>query len=109
MATAFWLYYFIKNTIGRGIWGLLVAWVSMEYFHLNWDLSWPWLTLGNGFANIPSIVQWYEFTGVLGGSLWILLTNFFIFKIDISRNYFSYNISFCKYSCNFLIFDNYNT
>ena len=80
MATAFWLYYFIKNTIGRGIWVLLVAWVSMEYFHLNWDLSWPWLTLGNGFANIPSIVQWYEFTGVLGGSLWILLTNFFIFK-----------------------------
>ena len=80
MATAFWLYYFIKNTIGRGIWVLLVTWVSMEYFHLNWDLSWPWLTLGNGFANTPSIVQWYEFTGVLGGSLWILLTNFFIFK-----------------------------
>ena len=39
------------------------CWISMEYLHLNWDLSWPWLTLGNVFANSTYFVQWYEFTG----------------------------------------------
>ena len=29
---------------------LPVLWITWEYFHLDWDLSWPWLTLGNGFA-----------------------------------------------------------
>ena len=41
----------------------------MEYMHLNWDLSWPWLTIGNVFAKYPIIVQWYEFTGFLVGLL----------------------------------------
>jgi apolipoprotein N-acyltransferase len=31
--------------------------------------------LGNGFVNSPQLIQWYEFTGVLGGSLWIMLSN----------------------------------
>jgi len=47
---------------------------------LNWEISWPWLTLGNGFAQYPSWVQWYEYTGAFGGSLWILVANYLIFK-----------------------------
>jgi apolipoprotein N-acyltransferase len=58
----------------------------MEYLHLNWDLSWPWLTLGNGFANSPAIVQWYEFTGFLGGSLWVLLINVLLFRLAKKQN-----------------------
>ncbi|MCU0415744.1 MAG: apolipoprotein N-acyltransferase [Cytophagaceae bacterium] len=60
-----------------------VAWVSFyitfEYWHLNWELSWPWLTLGNCFAKMPYLVQWYEYTGVLGGSIWILVSNLVLF------------------------------
>ncbi len=52
-----------------------IFWLSFEYVHLNWELSWPWLTLGNVFASHPSYVQWYEYTGVGGGSLLILLIN----------------------------------
>jgi uncharacterized tellurite resistance protein B-like protein len=48
---------------------------------MNWDLSWPWLTLGNGFAGWIKWIQWFEFTGVLGGSVWILLINILIFQI----------------------------
>ena len=59
----------------------------MEYLHLNWDLSWPWLTLGNGFANSPNLVQWYEFTGFLGGSLWVLLMNFLLFRLAKKQNF----------------------
>ena len=58
----------------------------MEYLHLNWDLSWPWLTLGNGFANFPNLVQWYEFTGFLGGSFWVLLMNVLLFRLAKKQN-----------------------
>jgi len=63
----------------------VLAYLSFEYFHLNWELSWPWLQLGNAFALVPAWVQWYEFTGVLGGSLWVLLTNLLTLHIFTSR------------------------
>ena len=53
--------------------------VAFEYLHLNWDLTWPWLTLGNVFASMPGMVQWYSITGTLGGTAWILLCNFLIY------------------------------
>lgn len=55
-------------------------WLAFEFIHLRWEISWPWLTLGNGFASRTMWIQWYEFTGHLGGSLWILLSNFAIFR-----------------------------
>ncbi|MDO1446666.1 apolipoprotein N-acyltransferase [Rhodocytophaga aerolata] len=58
---------------------LVFYWIVFEFIHLNWDLSWPWLTLGNGFLYTPEWVQWYEFTGVLGGTLWIWLANFTVY------------------------------
>jgi apolipoprotein N-acyltransferase len=60
---------------------LPVFWLAFEFLHHHWTLQWPWLTLGNGFANLPEIIQWYEFTGVLGGSLWILVINMLIFRL----------------------------
>lgn len=57
-----------------------VCWLSFEYLHYNWSLNWPWLTLGNGFAQLPSLVQWYEVTGALGGSAWVLGCNYLAFK-----------------------------
>lgn len=54
---------------------LVCFWLTFEYLHFRWDLSWPWLTLGNGFAAFHSWIQWYEFVGVLGGSLWVWICN----------------------------------
>jgi len=54
---------------------LIAFWVSFEYLHLNWDLTWPWLNLGNVFAVCPQWVQWYSVTGALGGTVWVLLIN----------------------------------
>lgn len=56
----------------------LVCWLAFEYLHHDWDLTYPWLTLGNGLAANYKLIQWYEYTGMLGGSLWILLANIFI-------------------------------
>lgn len=63
----------------------IAYWLAWEYLHLNWEISWPWLTLGNSFAQYPSWVQWYEYTGAFGGSLWILLVNVLVAKWLISE------------------------
>jgi apolipoprotein N-acyltransferase len=67
----------------------IIFWLGFEYLHLNWDISWAWLTLGNAFAQYPSWVQWYEYTGVLGGSSWILLLNILIFRL-LDKYYFKH-------------------
>lgn len=83
MSLVMLLFHITKKKIGekQGYISLIFYWIAFEYFHLDWDLSWPWLTLGNGFANYTPIIQWYEFTGTLGGSFWILLLNILIFYI----------------------------
>ena len=76
MCIPFLLFQLTNRVIPRlGYAAFAAYWISFEYLHLNWDLTWPWLTLGNFFAQVPATVQWYEFTGVFGGSLWILVMN----------------------------------
>ncbi|NOR87753.1 MAG: apolipoprotein N-acyltransferase [Bacteroidales bacterium] len=60
---------------------LPIYWIGFEYFHLDWDLSWSWLNLGNVFAMHPYAIQWYEYTGTLGGSWWILVINILLFLL----------------------------
>lgn len=60
---------------------LATAWIAWERFYFSAQISWPWLTLGNAFAGSISLVQWYEITGTLGGSLWIWTVNLGIFGI----------------------------
>ena len=62
----------------------IAYWLLFEYIHLNWELTWPWLTLGNSFAEYPSLVQWYSITGVFGGSLLILLANVVGLKVVLA-------------------------
>jgi apolipoprotein N-acyltransferase len=71
-----------KKRLGdvAGYVSLISFWMCFEYIHLqDWGLSWPWLTLGNAFATHPQWIQWYEYTGTSGGTLWILLVNIFLF------------------------------
>lgn len=79
----------VKHRFGDkiGYISLLVFWMSFEYIHLHdWGLSWPWLTLGNVFATRTEWIQWYEFTGSSGGTLWVLLMNIFLF-IHLKKNF----------------------
>lgn len=82
MTFAFWLYYRLSRYTSKWIAyaGLISFWISMEYLHQTWDLAFPWMTLGNGFATSHQLVQWYEYTGVYGGSLWILISNILAFE-----------------------------
>lgn len=62
----------------------IALWMSYEYLHLHWDLTWPWLCLGNVFAVSPRYVQWYSVTGVFGGDLWILVCNFLLYRLVLT-------------------------
>lgn len=59
--------------------GLICFWVVFEWLHLYWDLAWPWLTLGHSLSTYPVLIQYAEFTGVLGVSAHILLVNVLIY------------------------------
>jgi len=61
----------------------IAFWCSWEYLHLNWQITWSWLNLGNVFAANPKMVQWYEYTGTFGGTIWILMVNFLVYKFFI--------------------------
>lgn len=50
------------------------VWVAYEFLHHNWDLSWPWLTLGNGWANLTGVIQYITVTGVFGISFWVMFS-----------------------------------
>lgn len=61
---------------------LASAWIAWERWCLvDAQIMWPWLVLGNAFADSTGLVQWYEYTGTLGGSLWIWAANLGIFGI----------------------------
>ena len=86
MCLPWWGYHIFKKKYGRriGYGSLILFWMCFEYIHLNWQLSWPWLTLGNVFASHPDWVQWYEYTGVGGGSLLILIGNLLFFELSMA-------------------------
>lgn len=63
-------------------WALFVTlWIAFEALFMNNEISFPWLTLGYGFADTPQIVQWYELTGSFGGSLWVLVGNILFYLL----------------------------
>ena len=65
---------------------LIALWLAFEKLHLSWDFSWTWLNLGNVFSENIYWIQWYEYTGVFGGSLWVLVINVWLFNVFKNHN-----------------------
>ena len=63
---------------------LAAMWTAWERHYYFVDISWPWLNLGGAFAQSTRTVQWYEFTGTLGGSLWIWLANLGVYGLLVA-------------------------
>ena len=83
MSLVFQLYHIAKKQLGVRLGSIcfVVFWVAFEYLHFYWELSWPWLNLGNIFSNNTMLIQWYSITGVLGGSLWVVGVNMLLFNL----------------------------
>jgi apolipoprotein N-acyltransferase len=87
MALVFTAFHHTRRIMPRiGLLAFVVYWISFEYLHLNWEISWPWLTLGHGFSQFPQLVQWYEYTGVFGGTAWVLLGNVLLYTLWCKRS-----------------------
>ncbi len=83
MSTVFQIFHKVKKRTSTAI-GLIFlpsVWMAFEKFHLWWEMTWPWFNLGNGFANFPKWIQWYEYTGAFGGTLWVLCGNIIVFLL----------------------------
>jgi len=82
MAFTFWIWHKLRRrlpfTMGLGL--LPALWILFEKMHYLWDLEWPWLTMGNVFAAHPEKVQWYVFTGIFGGTAWVMALNLKIYS-----------------------------
>ncbi len=64
---------------------LMFAWITWErWYMVSAEISWPWLVFGNAFAKSIKTIQWYEFTGTLGGSLWVWAANLSLFGLMVS-------------------------
>lgn len=81
MTFVFWLYHITKRNgrLNHSLIFFASAWILFEYLHLHWDFSWPWLNLGHVFSENIHWIQWYEYTGTFGGTLWVMAVNLLIF------------------------------
>jgi apolipoprotein N-acyltransferase len=55
-------------------------WVTYEYAYMLTDLSFPWLTLGNGLPHFTTFIQAADIVGTLGLSLLVVLLNVLFYK-----------------------------
>lgn len=95
MSLVFWFYRLFKRQIHKRDGAskesfipylfFIVTWLGWEHYYFDAEVSWPWLVLGNAFAGSIKSVQWYEYTGTLGGSLWILLSNVLLYRIIVKE------------------------
>jgi len=91
MALVWWGYHRIRRKLPviSALVFFCCLWMSLEWLHLHWEFSWPWLNLGHGFADDVYMIQWYEYTGAFGGTVWVLVVNILIFLAFAKVNRFS--------------------
>ncbi len=70
-----------RSSLFLGHISLLTFWIIMEYINTKINIFTPWLNLGNTLGNNVMLIQWYDLTGVAGGTLWILLCNLSLFYL----------------------------
>ena len=81
-------YHYVSKRAHRALaYTLLVTiWLATEWAYNSADvMTFPWLLLGHGFSGDVWAVQWYEYTGIFGGTLWVLVSNIAIFEILRTR------------------------
>ncbi|MBA7560922.1 Apolipoprotein N-acyltransferase [subsurface metagenome] len=83
LSVTIWLFHITHRRLGNkyGYFSLVIYWIAFEHFYLNAEISFPWLNLGNGLAKDILFIQWYEYTGTLGGTMWIIIINILLYKI----------------------------
>jgi apolipoprotein N-acyltransferase len=86
MSFALWLSHIVRIKAGNftGSIALFSFWLGFEFLSIKIPLLSPWINLGNGLSKDIMFIQWYEVTGVAGGTLWILLSNLILSLLIVS-------------------------
>jgi apolipoprotein N-acyltransferase len=84
-----WLFVRLSS---KGIWRAIILspfiWIAFEYIRTLGQLAFPWNPLGNCFAAYPEFIQYAEFTGVWGISLWAFVINILFYIIFIKPKFY---------------------
>jgi len=59
----------------------IAAWLTAEFIQANFQLGSPFYNLGNNLGANSKLIQWYEYTGASGGTLWILIVNVLLYTL----------------------------
>lgn len=80
--TPFMIFHWFRHRAPAAVsWTIFVTvWIAFEALFMNNEISFPWLTLGYGFMNDIRAIQWYEWTGSFGGSIWVLAGNILVYQ-----------------------------
>lgn len=107
----FIVFYILRNVTNKNLFLIIPIWTIFEYMLDVSNFSYPWLTIGNSLSNSIEIIQWYKYTGVLGGSIWLLITAFFLYKRQIKKMLFlllfPITFSLVDYSKEIILCDDY--
>jgi apolipoprotein N-acyltransferase len=73
--------YPIQRRIGwtTSLFLLPFLWTAWEWLHIQSEFSFPWLLMGNTQSTIPLMIQYAEFTGVWGITLWVMSVNICVY------------------------------
>lgn len=64
----------------------LTLFLFLEFVLVNSKFTYPMSLLGLSLTSYPNIIQWWEYTGLIGGSLWILVVNLTLFNLFFKVN-----------------------
>ena len=82
-------------------------WVTYEYAYMITDLSFPWLTLGDGLSHFTAFIQIADVIGTLGLSLIVVLINVLLYKSYFNfkqkRKIAYYNLSAAVFIYSFIL------
>ena len=79
------LFSFIKSKLGKklGYASFVIIFTAFEYIYYNMNIAFPTIIGGVSVFNGDTWnIQWYEYTGVLGGTVWVLTSNVLFFLLS---------------------------
>lgn len=84
----FILFFFLKKAFKKlSVIYFIPIWILYEIFNNFSNISFPWLSIGNVFSTSVYLVQWYQYTSVLGGSVWFLIICYLMYYAINTNSY----------------------
>ncbi len=79
------LFYTIRGSNYIRYLSFIATFLLIEYLQVHLEIGNPLIILGNSLSTIHPLIQWYEITGVYGGTLWILVINILLLNGFVTK------------------------